>query len=403
MTAFLIVATLLAAATAAFLARSLLRAPKAARASADELNAAVYRDQMAELDAQVSLGAISAEHHARAVEAVRRRLADELRGASTSMRNAIAARGTAAGVALGIVLGSAALYLALGNPAALAPRAPQAAAARDDAHGLQNEQIRGMVERLAARLAENPEDLNGWVMLARSYSAMGRFDEAARAYREAAKRAPADAPLLADYADVLAMAQGRSFDGEPDRLIARALQADPAHIKALALAGSSAFGRKEYARAVEHWTRIEKQVSADSAMGRSIAASIAQARALAGGAAPAARPAQLSGIVKVAPALAARVAPGDTLFIYARAKQGSRMPVAILRAPVGRWPFTFTLDDSTAMSPDARLSVHDEVALEARVSKTGAAAAAPGDLRGMLTAVKVGASGVILEITTVVE
>lgn len=405
MTVFVIVAALLTLATVALVAGSLARAPRAARAGADEINAAVYRDQLAELDAQLAEGTLVAARHAEAREAIRRRMAQDLR--PSAARNALPQRGAALAVALAIAAGAAGMYVWRGTPAALAPQAA-APAARDAAHGLQSEQILGMVERLAARLRENPDDLNGWVMLARSQSALGRFDEASRAYREASQRAPRDAALLADYADVLAMSRGRSFEGEPDRLIARALEIDSGHVKSLALAGSSAFARKDYGRAIELWGRIREQVPADSQMARSIEASIVQARALAVGAPPAAAVAPsaggagtLSGLVKLAPALAARVDSGDTLFVYARAISGSPRPVAILRTSVSRWPVEFSLDDTSAMSSGGRL--HGEVALEARVSKSGGAAPAPGDLRGILTPVRVGASGVVVEIASVVE
>ena len=113
--------------------------------------------------------------------------------------------------------------------------------------------------------------------------------------------------------------------------------------------------------------------------------------------------AAISGTVRIAPALASRVAPGDTLFIYARAPQGSRMPVAIVKRAAGAWPAEFRLDDSSAMSPVARLSGLSQVMLEARVSKTGSATAMPGDLHGTVGPVDVGREGVVLEIGSVVE
>lgn len=409
MTAFIAVAFFLALATAALVGVSLARAPRAARASSDDVNAAVYRDQLAELDAALAEGALSPERHAAAREGVRLRLARDLRGAPVSAR--APSRAAAMGASFAIVAGAAALYAILGTPGALDPAARVAAKAEDSAHGLQAAQIAGMVERLAARLRDNPEDLNGWVMLARSNSALGRFEPAAAAYGQAAKLAPNDAALLADYADVLAMAQGRRFDGEPDRIVAAALRADPSNLKALALAGTSAFTRKDYQAAVNHWSRIREQVPADSDMGRSIEASIAQARAAAGGtvsqasgaAAAPARLAAVSGVVRLAPSVAARVKEGDTLFIYARSVEGSRMPLAIDRRPVGAWPATFTLDDSSAMTPSSRLSSQSRVVLEARVSKSGSANAAPGDLRGVSEAVEVGRKGVVIEIASVVE
>ena len=139
-------------------------------------------------------------------------------------------------------------------------------------------------------------------------------------------------------------------------------------------------------------------------MARSIDASLAQARGLAPGAAAApAKAATVAGVVTLAPALAARVQPGDTLFIYARAPEGSRMPLAILRKPVAAWPVAFTLDDTLAMSPQARLSGATRVVVEARISRAGSANAAPGDLRGTSGPVDVGRADVRIEIGAVVD
>lgn len=310
MTTFLVAATFVTAAVLFLITRPLLRPARAATAGADDVNAAVYRDQLAELDAQLADGSLEAGHHARAREAVRARLAADLGVAGGVVRGPIAARGLAAGIVVALAVSASLLYALLGTPSALQPQAKAAPAADANAHGLQGAQIAAMVQRLATRLAADPGDLNGWVMLARSYSALGRFDDAGRAYAEAAKLSPQDAPLLADYADILTMAQGRSFEGEPDRLIARALAVDPTHVKSLALAGSSAFARRDYAGAASLWGRVLDQVPAGSDMGRRIEASIAQARALGGEAAPAGA-ASISGTARLAPGLAGRMREGS--------------------------------------------------------------------------------------------
>lgn len=405
MTAFIAVAFALALAASAILLVSLRRSGPAARASWDELNAAVYRDQLVELDAALAQGGISAAQHALARDAIRRRLAEDLRPATAASGSRASGKAMGWGIAAALPLAAAALYAVLGTPAALSP---QPAAARDDsAHGLQSEQIAVMVGQLGARLAQSPEDVPGWVMLGRSYSALGRFPEASRAYGEAARRAPGDAQLLADYADVLAMSQGRSFEGEPDRLIAAALQAGPANIKALALGGTSAFARKDYPSAAALWIRIRDQVPPDSEMGRSIAMSIAQAQSLGGGGSggAAVKPAPgtasfVAGVVKISPELAARAAPGDTLFVFARG-EGGRAPVAMLRLRAGDLPAAFRLDDSRSMSPANPLSAQPSVIVGARVSRSGNALAQPGDLEATLGPVALGSGQLVLEITKV--
>ncbi|MGE5097104.1 MAG: c-type cytochrome biogenesis protein CcmI [Betaproteobacteria bacterium] len=408
MIAFAVIAAAMSLAAGAAIAFALLRAPARARATSDEINAAVYRDQLAELDAALAEGTLSAAHHAQARQAIRQRLAQDLAGAAAKAPRVATAstRRTALALAAMLPLCGALLYGLLGNPDAL-DAAKRAAPSQQGAHALQGQQMAAMIERLAARLRENPGDLNGWVMLARSYSAIGRFDEASRAYGQAAKIAPRDAPLLADYADVLAMAQGRRFDGEPDRLVARALAVDPRHAKSLALAGTSAYNRRDFKAAIGHWTLLREQLPDGSQMAGTIDASLVQARQQLAGNGPAKAPAPeargfVAGMVKLDAKLASRVAPGDTLFVYARPPQGSRMPVAILKRPVGAWPATFRLDDSSAMT-GARLSGLRQVVLEARISKSGTAAAAAGDLRATSGPVDVGREDVVLEIDSVAQ
>ncbi len=279
MIGFVAAAAGLTLAAVAVLLWPLLRPASSRRFGANEVNASVYADQLAEADAALAKGAMSAEEHRAIADAIRRRLLGDLE-AATAPGAAVPAGTKWLAPSLGLVLpfAAAGLYFALGTPAALSPPAPMAAG-RDAAHGLQGDQIAGRVERLALRLAANPEDVAGWVMLARSQTALGRFEDASRAYGEASRRAPRDANILADHADVLAMARGRRFDGEPDRLVAAALEANPNHVKALALAGSSAFNRGDYAAAADFWSRILTLAPEGSPIARSVEASLAEARA----------------------------------------------------------------------------------------------------------------------------
>src|SRR4051812_9838642 len=137
-----------------------------------------------------------------------------------------------------------------------------------------------MVERLAARLNDNPEDVEGWKMLGRSLTVLGRFAEATNAYSKAAIRAPRDANLLADLADALAMARGQKMRGEPEELVQRALQIDAKNLKALALAGTAAYGRSDFAAATRYWQRMLALVPEDSEDARTIQGNIDEARSL---------------------------------------------------------------------------------------------------------------------------
>ena len=170
-----------------------------------------------------------------------------------------------------------ALYLTLhGADKPGAPNVATPSAAPAQPHG-QVPDVQAMVERLAARLQKEPGNGPGWQMLARSYAALGRFADAAVAYDKAAALLPPDADLLADHADVLAMAQSGSFGGEPARLIKQALEINPRHPKALALAGTEAMKRDDSQEALRYWNKALELVPADSELAVSIRSGIAKA------------------------------------------------------------------------------------------------------------------------------
>jgi cytochrome c-type biogenesis protein CcmH len=304
--------------------------------------------------------------------------------------------------------------------------APLASAAPSAPHAMASGPIEAMVDRLAERLKTNPEDGEGWAMLARSQVVLGHYEPALKSFAQAVKRRPDDASLLADEADALAMTHDRSLKGEPTALIQRALQLDPKNVKALALAGTAAFDRKDFKEALRHWEALERIAPPESPIAVQVRAAIDEARRQAGlpplppassplsamsagasasGAAPAMANASsapgavmVAGTLSLAPALKARVSPDDSVFLFARAVDGPRMPLAVIRKQVKDLPMPFTLDDRTAMSPQAPLSGSRQVVLVARVSHSGNPLAQPGDLQGMSGPVAVGATGVRLEI-----
>ena len=334
---------------------------------------------------------------------------------------------TGLGVALAmfvlVVVGAG--YAGLGAPGLLALGPGDSAAAAQAAASAPPpsaaaQQLAGIVDQLADRLKANPDDAEGWQMLGRSYTALGRHAQAADAFGKASRLRPDDATLLVDHAFAMAMAGQRSFAGEPARLITRALSLEPKNPKVLALAGTAAFDRKDYKGAVAFWEQLAQLEPPGSPLGQQIQASIAQARELAGmppataaattgttaagaTAAGASAPAQVSGTVRLAAKLKGRVAPDDTLFVFARAVDGPRMPLAILRLRAGDLPLPFKLDDTLAMSPAAKLSGVPRVIVGARISKTGNAMPQPGDLQGVTPAVAVGSRGIEIEIDEEVQ
>lgn len=387
----------------------LRRGDSTAVLSRDAVNTAVYREQLRELAEDLAAGTLSRAGYEEACRELERRVLEDIPGTPARPPAGGLAPKTAVAVGVALPILAFALYFTVGNVQVMLP----GGAAGSDAqppHGAQVEQIRAMVDQLAERMRQEPENVEGWIMLGRSYGTLERFDDAARAYANAVARRASDADLLADYADVLAMAQGGSMLGEPEKIVLRALGVDPRNIKSLALAGTAAFERQDYAGAVRLWERILEIAPAESEFAQSVRGSIAEARSLSAKQAPAAVPmpataasgkavqqseaASVSGVVMLAPGVAARVAPTDTLFVFARAVEGSRMPLAIIRAQAGSLPFKFTLDDSLAMAPGMGLSGHEQVVVGARISKSGNATPQAGDLEALTAPVAVGSKDV---------
>jgi cytochrome c-type biogenesis protein CcmH len=349
------------------------------------------------------------------------------------------------GVAAFVLVFGAAGYAAMGNRAGWNLGPGQGGSADAGGHSAdaaagsaaEDAQIEAMIGRLAARLKDQPEDAQGWTMLGRSYTARGRHTEALEAYRRAVALRPQDAQALADYADGLAVTNNRSLEGEPEKLLAAALKLDPANLKALALAGTAAFNRGDFPQAVALWERAVAAGEPGSDFTRQLQGALDEARQRGGmpaaAAAPASGPAptrsifdspqattataSASAATATAPMPAARVAgritlsaaaraaaqPDDTVFIFARAPSGSRMPLALLRKKVSDLPLDFLLDDSMAMSPAARLSSAQQVVVGARISKSGNAMPQPGDWQALSAPVALGAQGVALEIAEPVK
>jgi cytochrome c-type biogenesis protein CcmH len=416
MTPFIVAAVLLVLGALLFILPPLLRRKGTGTVDRSSVNAAVYRDQLRELDADLAAGTISAEGYEQARRELEARVLQDVAAEDAPAMPPARARATAVAAGIAVPVVATLLYLLVGMPQALSP---ETLVAGDNAHAIDEQQLMAMVEKLAERMKENPDNADGWVMLARSYSVIGRFGDSANAYKEAVARIPDSAQLLADYADALAMAQDRNLQGEPEKLVARALRIDPDNVKARALAGTIAFDRKNYAEAVTHWEHILKTAPPDSKIRSAIQSSIAEAQALGGmpvtqaaeasTAQPAAPSAQaagnatVTGIVKLAPQLAAKVAPDDILFIYARAAEGPRAPLAILRKPARELPAKFTLDDSMAMNPALKLSSFQRVVIAARVSKTGNAMPQPGDLQGSSSVIASNSSDVTIVIDSEVR
>ena len=404
---FWVLGAALAALVLALLLRPLLaRRGAGGQVSRKAANLAVYRDQLRELEAELAAGKIAPADHQRAKDELQARMLEDMDATSAgAAAPGRAGRGAAIAVGLAVPLCAAALYLLVGSPDAVVPR---------EGPGAMSEvQVEAMVERLAAKMRENPDDVDGWKMLGRSYAVLGRFADAVDAYAKAAQRAPRDAQLLADFADALAMVHGQSLQGEPEKLVMRALEIDPQNLKALALAGTAAFHRNDFKVAAEYWERMLPLVPADSEDARTVRENVAEARSRAGAPvaraeAPAAKPSAkthpgVRGTVRLSQNLRDRLSPGDTLFVYARAAEGPPMPLAILKRKAGELPLEFALNDSMAMAPGMNVSAYPRVVITARVSRSGTAKPEAGDLQGASKPVANDAKGIVVEINEVVR
>jgi len=379
-----------------------------------ELNLIVLREQLAEVERDIKEGRISEEGGRQSREELERRVleytADAPAEASSGGRKIKLA--IALGIAFPVAIG--ALYWNLGAPESVVP-GKKMAAGKDGQHALSPEQITAMVERLSLRLQENPNDGGGWLMLARSYAVLGRYPESAAAFGRALSLLPPDAQNYADFADIIAMSQGKRLAGDPEKLVQRALEIDPRNVKALALSGTIAFDRQDYGQAIREWQKVLALVPDDSPAAAGIQGSIRDAEnrmAISGkqatettkaaGDTPAVA-AKLTGTVELDPKLRSAIKPGDTLFVFARAVNGPKMPVAMLRAKADEMPMNFTLDDSMAMAPQFKLSTVGQVVVGARISKSGDALARAGDLEGLSSPVSAGGGNVKIIINSIVQ
>jgi len=291
-TLFWLLAALMIAVTLAMMLPPLLKPRASKTVQRDVLNAAIFKDQLAELHADLNNETLSPEQFEQGRHDLERNLLADVSGPQEEIINAgnrgsaKTGRWTAVVVGLAVPLLAIGLYLQLskgyeivfsdqpvsaGTEAGMAGMAP----------GFTPEM---MVQRLSERLKTNPEDGAGWAMLGRSYSVMGRNAEASQAYAKALPLLREDAQLLADYAESLALSDSdQQLAGKPTELFEKALKLDPDNPKGLWLAGMAAFQKEDYRAASEYWKRLTLSMPADSEDVRAIKENIAEAEARAAG------------------------------------------------------------------------------------------------------------------------
>ncbi len=377
-------------------------------------NLEILRDQIAEMDADLKNGLLTPELHEQGKRELQARLLEEVgdtqKGAEdTNKPHPL--KVTAVVLAVLLPLASAGLYLKIGNPDALKP-----------GHGaLAMPQTRDLGS-LEEKVAESPNDPEALVLLARAYVDIKRYADGSRIYERLVKIIPDEPILWTDYADALAMTQG-GLRGDPTKLLERALELNPNHQKALALFGSAAFERGDYAVAIHNWEKLLKLLpKEDTENTRMIEDALSQARHVLaqskGGmkvappldqineSVPQAQTAgkeRITGTVTLSAALKDKTDPNDTVFVLARAAQGPKMPLAILRKQVKDLPLEFSLDDSMAMAPNMKMSNFDQVVVVARISKSGNAMQQPGDMMGTSKQLPLGSKGIKVAIDQLIR
>jgi len=288
---FWVICALLIVIALAFILPPLLQRSEKAESVSDEerkqANIAVYRDQLSELEADLRNGIVAEEQYAQDRDEIERRLLEDT--VTTRSKKTVApltVQNTAYLLGFGIPLIAIIFYLKVGEPSLIANPAPAGAPPSAESAAppeRSQEQIEANVAKLAQRLQSNPNDPQGWTMLARSYSSMEKYSDAASAYAKATELNPKDADLLAEYAFATAMSEGRSLQGKPTEIINRALKINPENLKALQLAGSAAYEAKDYKKAIDYWQRVLKKVPPGSEVAEALNARINEAKTLAAG------------------------------------------------------------------------------------------------------------------------
>ena len=394
----------------------------------DATNIDVYRDQLAELDSDLRSDILTREQYEQSKRELQQRMLQDIPEDGNTTTTVMGGRHNVATMtvtALALPVLAVSLYLAIGNTKALLPQpaAEHPSMSAGEGQG-GHPDFSSVMENLITKLEDNPDNVEGWLMLGRTYAMMQRFNEAKEAYEKALALTPEDSAIITDYADIVAMTNNGSLVGKPTELIKKALSLDPNNPKALALAGTAEFEEKRYKEAARYWEKLAALIPPSEAeLVQSVNDSIAEAKSLAAGKgslvarAPdqpgtqtpppankqgsasgaggaSATSGTLSGKVTLSPALASKASPGDSLYIFARAKVGPKAPLATLRLQVKDLPANFSLNDSMARSGVQLSTFPAEVVVGARISKSGSPMPQSGDLQGFSQPVMVGASGI---------
>jgi len=355
-------------------------------ADQDQRNIAIARQRLAELKEQLQTGALSQALYDEQLAELELALSDDLDIQSQVKASSSQGRWMASVLIVAIPLLAGSLYWGLGNYQSLS-QVEQAAATPEQ------EQISVMVAGLAERLQKQPDDALGWTMLGRSYKYLQQNDKAVVAFEHAYKLIGDQPEIMLLYADSLAFVNDQQLAGKPAELVFKALAIEPDNVTGLWLGGMAKAQTGDFAAAMDLWKKLEALLPSGSEALQEIQDLMAKlsTQIPEGTTQAETKPAETQNIevqVSLAPELQKSASPGDTVFIYAQALSGPKMPLAIVRKQVSELPLTVNLTDAMAMTPAMKLSSFEQVKLLARISKSGNAMQQPGDLIGVIEQVK---------------
>lgn len=383
---FLLIASVMILTAFLIVLPPLWRKHPVAEADQDQRNIAIARQRLSELKEQLQAGALTQVLYDEQLVELEQVLSDDLDIESHAQTSPSQGRWMASVLIAAIPLLAGSLYWTLGSYQSLS-QVEQTAATPEQ------EQISNMVAGLAERLEKQPDDALGWTMLGRSYKYLQQYPKAVAAFEHAYKLIGDQPEIMLLYADALAFANNEQLAGLPSELIFKALAMEPNNVTGLWLGGMAKGQTGDFAAATDLWKKLEAQLPPGSEARQEIQGLLAKlaTQMQEGAAAPAesksAQPVETASIdvqVSLAPELQKSTDPSDTVFIYAQALSGPKMPLAIVRKQVSELPLTVSLTDAMAMMPNMKLSNFEQVKLLARISKSGGATQQPGDLIGVI-------------------
>jgi cytochrome c-type biogenesis protein CcmH len=412
---FWIAAVVCVAIALAFVLPPLLRKKEtAAKAARRDINIAVYRDQMKEMEADRANGLLTEEQFQAGKVEIETRLAEDALAKVDAVMAPVASRRLGFSMAGILPVAAFGLYFWLGNPMSLIAIAeaqvnPPVAEAVKGEHDIMQ-----MIQKVEEKTKSDPNDGEAWTMLGKTYAVVGHWPEALNAYEKAMKLKPGVPAVMTGYAEALAISNNRVLKGKPSELVLQALEKDPNDMKGLELAAIGNFQEKNFGQAAYYFKHLHKLLPPESPYAQDILEAQKEATRLSRSAtsgldnladqAPAADKSKaaehgltIHGVVDIAPALKAKVGANDVVFLFARSGGGGA-PIAAIRSTATKFPLEFELSDAMAMNPDNKLSNFKEVNLVVRISKSGDPKGGPGDLEGALPNIKVGAKDVKLTI-----